>query len=79
MINTKKEVIEILNELGFEAQDDIEDQVTIQKEMGLDSLDFVELIIACEKEFVIHITDDEALDIDTVGDLVKCIDKLKTL
>lgn len=61
----------IANQLGIDKEEvtlgsDIDD-------LGADSLDFVEIIMAVEEEFDIEITDDEAEKIDTVEDLVECI------
>ena len=42
-------------------------------DLGADSLDTVELVMAFEEEFSIEIPDDAAKDIQTVGDAVKFI------
>ena len=44
-------------------------------DLGADSLDTVELVMAFEEEFGIEIPDDAAESIVTVGDAVKYIDK----
>ena len=65
-------VINIINEeLGVEAteEDTFED-------LYMDSLDLVEIIIECEKEFSYPITDDKAQNLKTVGDLVNLITDL---
>ena len=46
-----------------------------QEDLGLDELDTVELIMACEEEFGIAISDDEADHVPTIGDLVDLIEK----
>ena len=46
-------------------------------DLGADSLDIVELIMALEEEFGIEIPDEEAEKIKTVGDAVKYIDDHK--
>lgn len=46
-----------------------------QEDLDLDELDIVELIMACEEEFCIGITDDEADHAPTIGDLVDLIEK----
>jgi acyl carrier protein len=61
----------IVNQLGIS-----DEEVTLEADMddlGADSLDFVEILMAVEEEFDIEITDDEAEVIDTVEDLVECI------
>ena len=45
------------------------------EDLGADSLDTVELVMAFEEEFGIEIPDDAAESIVTVGDAVKFIDK----
>ena len=45
------------------------------EDLGADSLDTVELVMAFEEEFGIEIPDDAAESIVTVGDAVKYIDK----
>ena len=44
-------------------------------DLGADSLDTVELVMAFEEEFNVEIPDDAAESIVTVGDAVKYIDK----
>ncbi len=43
-------------------------------DLGLDSLDTVELVMALEEEFGIEIADEDAEKIQTVSDVVKYID-----
>jgi len=45
------------------------------EDLGADSLDVVELVMALEEEFDIEIPDDAAEHIQTVGDAVKFIDE----
>lgn len=47
----------------------------IQEDLGADSLDAVELIMALEEEFGIDVQDEEAEKFKTVGDVVKYIEK----
>lgn len=42
-------------------------------EIGLDSFDFISLIVEVEKEFGIHITDEECEDISTPEDLINLV------
>lgn len=54
-----------------------EDEITMEssflQDLGADSLDIVELIMAFEEEFDIEIPDEEAEKIETVGDAVEYI------
>jgi acyl carrier protein len=67
----KKIVVEHLN---VDA-DKVTENASFIEDLGADSLDTVELVMAFEEEFGIEIPDDAAEAIVTVGDAVKYIDK----
>ena len=46
-------------------------------DLGADSLDNVELVMAFEEEFGVEIPDDAAETIQTVGDAIKFVEKAK--
>ncbi len=46
-------------------------------DLGADSLDTVELIMALEKEFNISIPEEEATSIQTIGDAIAYIEKVQ--
>lgn len=48
---------------------------SIKNDLGFDSLDFVEMLMFLEKEFGVFITDQEAEEWDTVGDVINFIEK----
>ncbi len=54
-----------------------EDTITLEssfvEDLGADSLDIVELIMALEDEFELEISDEDAEGISTVGDVVEYI------
>ena len=62
----------IVEQLGVE-----EDEITMESsfidDLGADSLDIVELIMALEEEFDLEIPDSEAEKLQTVGDAVDYI------
>ena len=62
----------IINELGVEAEK-VTDEASFVEDLGADSLDTVELVMAFEEEFGIEIPDDAAETIQTFGDAVKFI------
>ena len=64
----------VVEHLGVEAAQVKEDAKFID-DLGADSLDTVELVMAFEEEFGIEIPDDAAETIQTVGDAVKFIEK----
>ena len=53
----------------------VTEEASFVDDLGADSLDTVELVMAFEEEFGIEIPDDAAESIVTVGDAVKYIDK----
>ncbi|MFT4718715.1 MAG: acyl carrier protein [Rickettsiales bacterium] len=62
----------IIDHLGVE-EDKIVETAVFVDDLGADSLDQVELVMAFEEEFGIEIPDDAAEKIDTVGTAVKHI------
>jgi len=66
----------VVEQLGVEA-DDVAIESTFIDDLGADSLDIVELIMAFEEEFSIEIPDEAAEKIKTVNDVVTYIDQSK--
>jgi acyl carrier protein len=66
-----KEVIS--EQLGIEDLESITMETTFLDDLGADSLDVVELIMALEEEFDMEIPEAEAEKIITVGDVVEYI------
>jgi acyl carrier protein len=64
----------VVEHLGVEPEK-VVDNASFIDDLGADSLDTVELVMAFEEEFGIEIPDDAAESIVTVGDAVKYIDK----
>ncbi len=66
----------IVEQLGVNA-----DQVTLEskfiEDLGADSLDTVELVMALEEEFGQEIPDEEAEKLQSVGDVIKHIEENK--
>jgi acyl carrier protein len=63
----------IVEQLGVE-ESEVTLEASITDDLGADSLDQVELVMAFETEFNIDIPDEEAEKIKTVGDAVSKID-----
>ena len=62
----------IVEQLGVEA-DDVTPNAKFIEDLGADSLDTVELVMALEEHFDIQIPDEDAEKIVTVGDAVAYI------
>jgi acyl carrier protein len=60
----------IAEELGVE-REKLTDQASFMEDLGADSLDQVELVMAFEKEFDVDIPDEEAEKLRTVGDALR--------
>ena len=65
----------IANELGID-EGKITMDSRLAEDLGADSLDAVELIMALEDEFGVEVNDDDAQGIKTVGDIVALVEKL---
>ena len=65
----------IVEQLGVE-ENEVTPEASITDDLGADSLDQVELVMAFETEFGIDIPDEEAEKIKTVGDAVQKIDNV---
>ena len=57
-----------------------ESQITpdaeLSKDLGINSIELADLIMMCEEEFGIEITEDDANEFITVGDVVNYLEKL---
>ena len=60
----------IVDKLGVDESEVVED-ASFTNDLGADSLDTVELIMEFEKEFDVSIPDDQAENIQTVGQAVE--------
>ena len=64
----------VADHLGVE-EEKVTDQANFIDDLGADSLDTVELVMAFEEEFGSEISDSEAEKILTVGDAIKFIER----
>jgi acyl carrier protein len=62
----------IVDQLGVD-EEEVTSEASFIDDLGADSLDIVELIMALEEEFGLEIPDDEAEKISTVHDAVEYI------
>jgi acyl carrier protein len=71
MSDTADRVREIIaNELGVEMEK-VTDEASFVDDLGADSLDTVELVMAFEEEFGTEIPDEDAEKMQTVGDAIQ--------
>jgi len=63
----------IVEQLGVE-EDEVKDDAKFIDDLGADSLDTVELVMALEEEFSIEISDDDAEKIMTVQDAIAYVE-----
>ena len=66
----------VVDQLGVD-EDQVTEDASFVDDLGADSLDTVELIMAFEEEFDIEIPDEAAEKIKTVQDVVSYIDQNK--
>ena len=72
-----QKVCSIVSEQLDKELDEITSDSNFQNDLGADSLDTVELVMALEEAFDIEIPDEAAEGIATVGDAVKFIEEKK--
>jgi len=76
---TLEKVVKVVSEQLGVRDEEVKPEAKFVEDLGADSLDTVELIMALEEEFGIEIPDEDAEKALTVGDVVSYIDaKLKT-
>lgn len=64
----------IVEQLGVNA-DQVTREAKMIEDLGADSLDAVELVMAIEEEFEIEVPDDQAEKLVAVGDIIDYVDK----
>ena len=64
----------IVEQLGVKA-DQVTPEAKFIEDLGADSLDIVELIMALEEEFGYEIPDEEAEKLQSVGDVIKFVEE----
>lgn len=67
-----EEILPVVKE-DFSGAEDISDETGIANELGLDSLQITEMLFEIEDKFGARISDEEARNITTVGELITII------
>ncbi|GHT27708.1 acyl carrier protein [Planctomycetales bacterium] len=73
MASIEEKVVGIISEQLGQEPEKIKPETDIANDLGADSLDIAEMLIAFEDEFGIDIDESEAQNIVTVGDVIKHI------
>jgi acyl carrier protein len=71
--SVEKRVFEIIVEQLGVSEEEVTMEASFIDDLGADSLDLVELIMAMEEEFSLEISDEDAEKIQTVQDVVNYI------
>lgn len=75
---TTEEIIETVNRVvleEFEAEGELGPQTHLRDDLGMDSLDGVDLVVALEVAFGFRIAEEEARGIRTLGDVYERIQR----
>lgn len=54
--------------------DEVTEDKEVVQDLGADSLDVVEMLMSLEEEFKITVPEEDAVNIKTVGDIIKLIE-----
>ncbi len=72
---TIDKVKELISQQLNKPVEEITEEKEVVKDLGADSLDVVEMLMSLEEEFNITVPEEEAVNIKTVGDIVKLLDE----
>lgn len=75
MASVEERIVDIIAEQLGVSKEQIKPETDIANDLGADSLDIAELMIAFEEEFDIDIKEEDAQNITTVGQVVEHIGK----
>jgi acyl carrier protein len=75
-MNTKETIIKLADAFNC-AENAVELESNLKSDLGYDSLDCIELIMAVEDKIDVEIPDEEAEKVKTVKDLVELVERLK--
>jgi acyl carrier protein len=72
-VSVEERVIEIVSEQMGVSKDQVTRETSFINDLGADSLDTVELVMAFEEEFSVEVPDEDAEKLQTVGAVVDYI------
>lgn len=67
------EVKRIMSDISRIDVEELESDIKIREELGVDSLMAMEIVATCEKRLDIHIDEGELYNVETIGDFEKLI------
>jgi len=70
------EIKEIMSRISRIDASELEENIVIRDELGVDSLMAMEIIATCEKQLQIHIDEGILFEIETIGDFIDLVVKL---
>jgi acyl carrier protein len=73
MDNLRERVSRVIAEQFHVSNERITEAATLDEDLGATSIDRVEVVMALEDEFKIDISDDQALGMHTVADVLACV------
>ncbi len=71
---TVDKVKELISQQLNKPVEEITEEKEVVKDLGADSLDVVEMLMSLEEDFNITVSEEEAVNIKTVGDIVNLIE-----
>jgi acyl carrier protein len=75
-MDTRDTLLDIFRKLEFNP-DEIDDNVGLRVELGVDSTELAEIAVAVEQRFSIVVEDGELHKLATFGDVIKYIDSVR--
>ena len=76
-MSTADKVKELISQQLNKYIDEITEDKEVVKDLGAESLDVVEMLMSLEEEFSITVPEEDAVNIKTVGDIIKLIESNK--
>lgn len=71
----KQEVIDLISETLEIDKDELKDDTDLARDLNVESIDLVDLVTAFEDKYNFEIPDQELKNLQTVGDIVKYVEK----
>ena len=68
-----EKIRKIIAEQLHQPEENITEETSFQDDLGADSLDIFQIIMALEEEFELEISNEDAENISTVGDVVEYV------